>query len=154
MSTVLGSCIAVCISDPVAGVGGMNHFLLPGQEASDDKQRDRLYGSYLMELLLNGLYKRRARKENMQVKLFGGAKMFESRFDPGKRNAEFILKFVADEGLKVTASSLGGNLGRRIEFVPVTGQSRQKRMAEPVEEQRIVMPPAIAATTHGELELF
>ena len=152
LTTVLGSCVAACVFDPQSGVGGMNHFLLSEQERDKDNGRDRLYGSYLMELLLNGLYKRGARKENLKVKLFGGAKMFDSRFDPGKRNSEFITKFMQDERLEVIASSLGGSCGRRIEFQPANGHTRQKMMIEAVEETKVV--PDLKDNNHGELELF
>ncbi len=152
LTTVLGSCVAACVYDPKAGVGGMNHFLLSEQEGDKDNGRDRLYGSYLMELLLNGLYKRGARRENLLAKVFGGAKMFDSRFDPGRRNADFITKFLHDEGLNIAASSLGGTSGRRIEFHPATGRTRQKLMIETVHELKVSTD--LQETNHGELELF
>lgn len=130
----------------------MNHFLLSEQADGPANGRDRLYGSYLMEVLLNGLYKKNARKDHMQVKLFGGAKMFQSSFDPGKKNAEFITRFMRDEGFNVIATSLGGNQARRIEFCPVDGRTRQKLMAEQVQEK--TFEQEIDKKPHGELELF
>ena len=130
----------------------MNHFLLSEQAGAGANGRDRLYGSYLMELLLNGLYKKNARKENMKVKLFGGAKLFDSSFDPGRKNAEFITKFMQDEGFDVVASSLGGNQGRRIEFLPVSGRTRQKFMVDPVVEKTVSQE--FEKNEYGELELF
>lgn len=152
LTTVLGSCVAACVFDPHAGVGGMNHFLLSEQEGERTNGRDRLYGSYLMEVLLNGLYKKHARKENIKVKLFGGAKLFRSSFDPGRKNAEFITRFMRDEGFNVIATSLGGNQARRIEFCPVDGRTRQKLMTETVEEKPFEQE--IEKKSHGELELF
>lgn len=152
LTTVLGSCVAACLFDPHAGVGGMNHFLLSEQEGDRTNGRDRLYGSYLMEVLINGLYKKHARKEHMKVKLFGGAKLFKSSFDPGRKNSEFITRFMRDEGFDVIATSLGGNQARRIEFCPVSGRTRQKLMTEQVPEQ--TFEQEIAKKPHGELELF
>jgi len=151
LTTVLGSCIAVCAYDPLAGIGGMNHFLLPEKGEQDGGRRNTIFGSYLMELLLNELYKNGARRERLQIKLFGGACMLNSCFDTGERNAEFILRFLADEKLPVMASSLGGLRGRRIEFFPVSGRSRQKFMAETKED---FVPPPATVTRPGEVELF
>lgn len=151
LTTVLGSCVAACVYDPTTGVGGINHFLLSEQGDGEDG-RDSLYGSYLMEVLLNDLYKRNARKRDMKVKLFGGAKMFNSRFDPGKRNADFITQFMQNEGFDVTAASLGGTRGRRIEFHPASGQTRQKMMTANIDEQEV--SANLKVRNHGELELF
>ena len=75
ISTVLGSCVAACIYDPLARVGGMNHFLLPGNPDRDGSDQSRRYGVYLMEMLLNGLFQKGAARSRLQVKLFGGASM-------------------------------------------------------------------------------
>jgi hypothetical protein len=77
LTTVLGSCVAACLRDPVAGVGGMNHFLLPdGAGAGTDA--GRRYGAYAMELLINELIKAGARRERLEAKLFGGGRMFDA----------------------------------------------------------------------------
>jgi len=121
LSTVLGSCVAACLRDPEAGVGGMNHFLLPG-----DMDRDaESVGVHLMELLVNGLLKRGARRERLEGKLFGGARMMEGLSDIGAKNAAFAKRFLRNEGIRLVAENLGGTRGRRIEYIPVTGQARQ-----------------------------
>ena len=75
MGTILGSCVSACMRDPVAGVGGMNHFLLPGErETTDGGPQSMRYGVQSMELLLNALYRMGARRERLEVKLFGGAR--------------------------------------------------------------------------------
>ena len=75
LSTILGSCVAACLRDPVAGVGGMNHFLLPGSgNASLGGGDATRYGVHLMELLINGLLKKGARRDRLEAKVFGGAK--------------------------------------------------------------------------------
>jgi chemotaxis protein CheD len=79
LSTILGSCVAACLRDPVAGVGGMNHFLLPGSAAAMTSGGDATrYGVHLMELLINGLLKKGARRDRLEAKIFGGAKTIAS----------------------------------------------------------------------------
>lgn len=123
MSTVLGSCVAVCMTDPVAKIGGMNHFLLPNREGAEGASFR--YGAYSMELLINGLLKRGARKDRLFAKLFGGASMTGNLRDIGKDNAIFAKAFLMDESIPCISDSLGGTSARRIRFWPVTGQVRQ-----------------------------
>src|SRR5262245_18951865 len=80
-TTILGSCVAACIRDPIAGVGGINHFLLPvNSEGARTTDAER-YGVHLMELLVNGLMKNGARRDRLEAKLFGGAKMMDRLSD-------------------------------------------------------------------------
>ncbi len=154
LSTVLGSCVAACLRDPSAGVGGMNHFLLPGADASRTQEADR-YGAYLMELLINGLLKRGARRERIEAKLFGGARMLEGLSDIGAQNSEFARRFLANEGIRVLAENLGGTHGRRIEYYPVSGRARQILLSQ---TSHAIDPHAPKGTpkaeAHGTLELF
>jgi chemotaxis protein CheD len=127
--TILGSCVAACIRDPAAGVGGMNHFLLPGAEAGSRSLEAERYGVHLMELLLNGLLKKGARRERLEAKLFGGARTVEGLSDIGARNASFAEKFLENEGINFIGGSLGGDSGRRVQFWPVSGRARQAMIA-------------------------
>lgn len=77
LTTILGSCVAACLRDPVSGVGGMNHFLLPGTGSVTGGDATR-YGVHLMELLINGLLKQGARRDRLEAKIFGGAKTIAS----------------------------------------------------------------------------
>ena len=123
LSTVLGSCVAVCLFDPQRGIGGMNHFLLPfGQEQGTD--RPVRYGLFAMEMLINALMKDGARKENLQAKIFGGAKIMADLRDIGAANAKFTREFLATEHIACVAESLGGSQARRVVFRPATGQAR------------------------------
>lgn len=124
MSTVLGSCVAVCLWDPEAAVGGMNHFLLPfGPElAGGGPVR---YGVHAMEVLINALLKQRARRGNLRAKLFGGARITTNLGDIGAANARFAQEFLATEEIPCVAESLGGTSARRIMFRPSTGHVRQ-----------------------------
>lgn len=158
MTTVLGSCIAACIRDPQAGVGGMNHFLLPDAgEGRPSNGGDAVrYGAYAMELLINGLLKQGARRERLEAKIFGGGKLFDSLSDVGASNAAFAERFLRDEGIPIVSSSVGGVSARRVEFWPVTGRVRQRLVAvdnAPQEVRRPAPMPAPASSS-GDLELF
>jgi chemotaxis protein CheD len=124
--TILGSCVAACLRDPVAGVGGMNHFLLPGSGGAVTSGGDATrYGVHLMELLINGLLKQGARRDRLEAKIFGGAKTIASFSNVGEQNAAFATQFLKDEGIPIVGSSTGGEHGRKLEFWPLSGRARQ-----------------------------
>ena len=148
ITTLLGSCVAACISDPVAQVGGMNHFLLPGDEAASPLVAR--HGVHLMELLINGLLKKGAARDRLEAKLFGGARTMQGLGDIGATNARFAQDFLKREGITITGGSLGGETGRRIQFWPASGRVRQK-LVRATEETRHADP---VLPTAGELELF
>ncbi len=128
LTTILGSCIAACIWDSTLGLGGMNHFLLPGQPAQMHKApaTDAIrQGVHAMELLVNGLLRRGAARQRLQGKLFGGARMIKGLTDIGELNAKFAENFLAAEGIALVGGSLRGEQGRRIQFWPATGRARQ-----------------------------
>lgn len=154
MTTILGSCIATCMWDCVAGVGGMNHFLLPGD--ATDRGSNMRYGVNAMELLINGLLKKGAERSRIEVKLFGGAKMFEGGAEIGAKNAEFAKWYMQNEGFAVKGGCLGGARGRKIRFWPATGRVQQCFMSsvteEPAPQSARTMPQA--KSDQGEIELF
>lgn len=154
VTTLLGSCVAACIRDPVAGVGGMNHFLLPGEEARGPGQDAERYGDYLMELLINGLMKQGAQRERLEAKVFGGARMMRGLSDIGRKNAEFAERYLRHEGISVVGKDLGGERGRRLQYWPVSGRARQSYVAggSRVEEIEVVKPQA--PPRGGDVELF
>lgn len=157
MTTVLGSCIAACIRDPQAGVGGMNHFLLPdagdGRGTGGDAVR---YGAYAMELLINDLLKRGARRERLEAKIFGGAKLFDGLSDVGASNAAFAERFLRDEGIPIVSSSTGGVSARRVEFWPTSGRVRQRLVAvdNAPQDVRRPTPAPMPAASSGDVDLF
>jgi len=152
LTTVLGSCVAACLRDPVAGIGGMNHFLLPGNADRAQAHDAERYGVHLMELLVNGLMNKGAQRERLEAKLFGGAKTIFKSSDVGAMNACFAENFLRKEGISVIGGSLGGPVGRRVEYWPVTGRARQISM---LEVKKTPPPRALEKPLHdGELELF
>lgn len=119
MSTVLGSCVAACLYDPALRIGGMNHYLLPG---GDPQARANVkYGLHLMEELINAMLKAGALRARIEVQLFGGGNVLRGLQRIGDSNAEFALRFVAEEGFRLTRRDLGGARGRRLRFWPSTG---------------------------------
>jgi len=126
LSTVLGSCVAACIRDPVLRIGGMNHFLLPEGDGTGDVMR---YGVHSMELLINGILNRGAARERLEAKLFGGANVIAALSGIGSRNADFAERFLLDEGIKIVGGDLRGTAPRRIQYWPATGRARQLSIA-------------------------
>ncbi|GGE17878.1 putative chemoreceptor glutamine deamidase CheD [Aureimonas endophytica] len=159
MTTLLGSCVAACIRDPGAGVGGMNHFLLPGDMNAGAQTQSESYGLYLMELLVNGLLKKGARRHALEAKLFGGARTVDGLSDIGAKNGAFAKRFLEMEGIAYVGGDLGGDQGRRIEYWPHSGRARQILMEKTVAAPRRPVAPAPAfrpapMPAGGDLELF
>jgi chemotaxis protein CheD len=135
LSTVLGSCIAVGIFDPESRLGGLNHFMLPGElgESGIERSPNAKYGMYAMELLINDLMKLGARRSALKAKVFGGGSVL--RFDGGggskipRGNIDFAFEYLAKEGIPVLASDVGGNEPRKIFFFARTGKVLLKRIA-------------------------
>ncbi|MEI4485941.1 chemotaxis protein CheD [Frigidibacter sp. MR17.14] len=148
ISTILGSCIATCLHDPVARVGGMNHFLLP--EGTGTGAPAASFGINAMELLINALIKAGAQRGRMQAKVFGGARMVAGLSDIGAKNAQFVLDFLDKEGLHCVGQSLGGTEARRVQFWPGDGRARQKLVGNAGLQEKPSLRPAPA----NGVELF
>ena len=154
LTTILGSCVAACVRDPAARIGGMNHFLLPETNASVAAGRNfeaERYGVHLMELLVNGLLKEGARRDRLEAKLFGGCSFMGGRYAVGARNIAFAEKFLKAEGIAHVGGDTGGPSGRRIEFWPVSGRARQILLKTP---PPIETPPPLRPPRAGDVELF
>jgi chemotaxis protein CheD len=159
MMTILGSCISACMRDPVASVGGMNHFLLPTGESAL-LGNDTRYGAFAMEQLLNGLLNKGAVKHRLEVKIFGGGKVLRDLSDPvGERNIRFIKDFLHSEGLTLSAEDVGGDMPRRIHYYPVSGKVRLRRLKR-LEDQAVThheinyLTSLQSAPVEGDVELF
>lgn len=153
LCTLLGSCVSACIRDPYAGVGGLNHFLLP---EGDGSPGNLSYGVNAMELLINELLCRGARRDRLEAKLFGGARMIRTAHDIGGQNAKFAKGFLAAESIALTGGSLGGVQARRIEFWPVSGRIRQQliQVDRTFLEAETAPRAASSKDNDGSLELF
>jgi len=154
LTTILGSCVAACMFDPQAKIGGLNHFLLPGEANSLRSSTAESYGVYLMELLVNGLLKHGARRERLVAKLFGGARTVAGLSDIGVRNADCAKRFLELEGITYLGGSLGGNAGRRIQFWPASGRARQLVMREINPSVNVAPKTSTVVSDGGDVELF
>ena len=159
LMTVLGSCISACIWDGRVRAGGMNHFMLPDGDASDGFGR---YGSYAMELLINEMLKRGARRESMQAKVFGGAQVMAgfTSMNVGERNTKFVLDYLATERIPVVSQDVLDRHPRKVCFFPVTGKALVKRLAHThaetlaVEERKGNAAVVARSTFGGSVDLF
>jgi chemotaxis protein CheD len=166
ITTVLGSCISACIRDPVAGVGGMNHFMLPEDTTQGksswldaDAGLATRYGSFAMESLINGLLKLGARRERLEVKLFGGGKILNLDIDVGERNIEFARRWLKTEGYAVVAEDVGLSVPRRVVYFPTTGKVRVKHLrtlecSEIAQREQQYLRKTVEKPATGEIELF
>ena len=134
--TVLGSCVTACLRDPRAGVGGMNHFMLPRSERDSDPTNpvsmSARYGTFAMEILINQLQKMGARRENMEAKVFGGGNVLRGFTvnSIGEANANFVIEYLHNEGIKIIAEDLLGVHPRKLYFFPGTGKVLVKKIRE------------------------
>lgn len=157
--TVLGSCISACIWDGRIRAGGMNHFMLPDGDSADGFGR---YGSYAMELLINEMLKKGARRETMQAKVFGGAQVMAgfTTMNVGERNTKFVLDYLATERIPVMSQDVLDIHPRKVCFFPVTGKALVKRLAHShpetlaVEERKGNAATVAKSTSGGSVDLF
>jgi chemotaxis protein CheD len=167
IATVLGSCISACISDRRLGCGGMNHFMLPEDSGGGGSDRwmdpatglATRYGSHAMECLINELLKLGARREHLEIKLFGGGRILASMTDVGARNASFVREYLESEGLKIAAEDLGDIYPRRIIYFPETGKVRVRRLqaleaTAIAERERRYQGDLARQSGGGDVELF
>jgi chemotaxis protein CheD len=131
LATLLGSCVSVCLFDPVAQLGGLNHFMLPtcrkGTYAEDEIA---LAGDYAMQVLVNGLLARGAQKSRLVAKAFGGGNILSSiRTAIGDQNASYAREWLERERIPLVAHDLGGPWSRKVVFRPNTGDVYCKRIA-------------------------
>ena len=157
--TVLGSCIAACVRDPLLQLGGMNHFMLPEGNVGDGAPAR--YGSYAMELLINELLKRGASRRRLEAKVFGGANVLKGfTSNPvGTRNAEFVLAYLDAEQIPVVAEDLRGIHPRKVWFFPETGKVMVNRLPHAHEAEVLAAETAVRARlsktpVSGGVELF
>lgn len=124
VTTVLGSCISICLVDLKKNIGGINHFMLPlwnGEGLASAK-----YGNIAMDRLLSEMLRLGSRKEDMVAKMFGGANLVNLTMNVGERNADMARGFLADQKIKIVGESIGGVQGRKILFDTHSGQVKMR----------------------------
>ncbi|MFC1684336.1 chemoreceptor glutamine deamidase CheD [Pseudomonadota bacterium] len=135
VTTVLGSCVSACIRDRVFGVGGMNHFMLPldttgeGWSGSSDLLSSATrYGNFAMEHMINDILKNGGRRKNLEAKVFGGGQIIATMTDVGRKNIDFVLSYLEQEGLAIASQDLGDIYPRKVNYYPASGRVRVKRL--------------------------
>jgi len=166
ITTVLGSCVSACIRDPLSGVGGMNHFMLPGcttknmDQWGGDNCLETRYGIAAMETLINDLLKLGSRKDRLELKLFGGGNVMAMDINGvGDRNVQFVRQFVKTEGLPVVAEDLGEPYPRKVNYFPKTGKVMVRRLRSlqnqaVVDREKSYERSFATKQAPGEIELF
>jgi chemotaxis protein CheD len=154
--TTLGSCIAACLWDRHARIGGMNHFMLP--EGSGESGR---YGSYAMEVLINEMMKRGATRSTMEAKVFGGGQVISgmSSINVGERNTRFVLDYLKTERIPVVSKDVMEIYPRKVCLLPASGKAMVKRLAPTnpdalVAQDRAAAQKAAPVSAGGSIDLF
>lgn len=132
MTTLLGSCVSTCLWDPQQRIGGMNHFMLPGDNANaaSPVPRSARFGVHAMELLINRMLKLGADRRRLVAKVFGGGRVLRGfvSLDVGAANCEFVLDFLMTEGIPVLARDILDSYARKLHFSPDTGKVLLKKL--------------------------
>lgn len=130
--TVLGSCVSVCLRDRRTGIGGMNHFMLPGNDEHSPVSMSARYGVYAMEVLINQLLKLGAERRQFEAKIFGGANVLSglTMANVGPRNAQFVTDYLVTERIPIVASSLLDIYPRKVYFFPASGRVLLKTLKQ------------------------
>ena len=155
--TTLGSCIAACLWDRQARIGGMNHFMLPEGAGSSGR-----YGSFAMEVLINEMLKRGAQRSTLEAKVFGGGQVIAgmSTMNVGERNTSFVLDYLKTERIPVVSKDVMDVYPRKVCFLPHSGKAMVKRLASAntealiAQERAAAAKPVPASSGAGSVDLF
>ena len=158
--TVLGSCVAACIRDRLSGMGGINHFMLPG-DSSDLLSPSARYGAYAMEIMINDLLKMGAKRGNLEAKVFGGGSVLHgfTAGNVGERNVEFVLDYLRTEHIPVMGQDMLDIYPRKVYFFPRSGRVLVKKLRRIlnntiIEREQVYSSRLKMADVQGEVELF
>lgn len=161
LTTTLGSCIAACLWDRRAQVGGMNHFMLPEGGGPAALGASGRYGSYAMELLINELMKRGATRATLEAKVFGGGQVISgmNSLNIGEANTAFVLDYLKTERIPIVARDVLGSVARKVCFLPGSGKAMVKRLACAPDDalfspQRAAATERAPAPAGGTVDLF
>lgn len=159
--TVLGSCVSACIRNPATGFGGLNHFMLPESESGiwNGASAALRYGNHAMEVLINEVLKSGCRRQDLEIKLFGGADLTDGPTLIGSSNVSFVLDYLRVEDLVITSADLGGSYGRRIHYHPSTGVVHRLLLGTAVhpsflDEEHSFKDRLARTKVEGEVDLF
>jgi chemotaxis protein CheD len=143
----------------------MNHFMLPDEGklvgSHGNISAGGRYGVHAMELLINQILKLGGRRDRLEAKVFGGGNVLKGLTvaNVGQRNAEFVLRYLATEGIPVLARDLVDAYPRKVYYFPRSGRVRVKKLRDVAndtifERERDYGSQLSGAEIHGEVELF
>jgi chemotaxis protein CheD len=127
VKTILGSCVAICLLDPVINIGGINHYMLPSWNGND--LASPKYGDIAIDKLVERMIQLGAKRENLKAKIFGGGGLIESGANStlvGERNIRVASLILEEKKIPIVASSTGGRKGRKILFFTDSGEVRHR----------------------------
>ncbi|AMO23861.1 chemoreceptor glutamine deamidase CheD [Ramlibacter solisilvae] len=162
ISTLLGSCVSTCLWDPLLKIGGMNHFMLPGESspAASPWAVSARFGVYAMEVLINEMIHLGADRRRLVAKVFGGAQVLQGfdKLDVGAMNVRFVLDFLREEAIPIAGQDLLGSSPRKLHFFPANGKAQVKRLhLQPTDaalQQEREYFDGLSHAGGGEVELF
>ncbi len=116
--TVLGSCVAACLYDPVMQLGGMNHILLVGTSRPTAGDETARFGINAMEQLINKIVSLGGIRSRLQAKVFGGGHLLNLAEDkrPGTKNIKFVLDYLKTDGIEILSQNTGGSFSRKLYY--------------------------------------
>lgn len=163
--TVLGSCVSACIRDRVFGIGGMNHFMLPSGERNNISLQGNSaatrYGNHAMEQMINDILKNGGRRENLEIKIFGGGRVLRNMqsLDIGHRNINFVREYIQTESLRLVAEDVGDIFPRKVMFFPTSGKVKVKKLRSMhnntiIERESSYLSRIVEKPVSGDIELF
>lgn len=118
VSTILGSCVSVCVWDAEVGVGGLNHFLLP--QCVNNGVSSPRFGNVAIRELLTEVQRLGGARHRLQAKIFGGASVIDAfqttNGSLGMQNVALARRFLADAGIPIVNEDIGGTQGRKLVF--------------------------------------
>jgi len=138
VTTVLGSCVSVCLWDPILKAGGINHYMLPfwnGEGLASPK-----YGNIAISKLVKKMLDMGCSKGKLKAKIFGGGDMLrlsKGVLNVGERNIILARDMLKQEGIAIVGSDVGGPTGRKIIFNTYSGEILMKRLNKQIDDVRI-----------------
>ncbi|MFC3093400.1 chemoreceptor glutamine deamidase CheD [Alteromonas sediminis] len=130
--TVLGSCLSVCLRDPLTAICGMNHFLLPFEYSAGatTKKNQFQYGDVAVGKLITEMVKLGASESHIEAKVFGAANLMQglNMSNVGQSSADFVLAYLRYKEIPLIASDLLDQFPRKVYFFPETGEVKVKKI--------------------------
>lgn len=166
IKTTLGSCVSACIRDKRAGVGGMNHFMLPLKDSVYDQKFQNIllvdtarYGNWAMEYLINEILKYGGTRRHLEIKIFGGGNVLHNSMDIGEKNIQFILQYIYNENLILSNQDVGDIYPRQVRYCAVSGIAKVKKMRtlhddEILAQEENYLQQISSSTIGNDVELF